>query len=453
MIGELKVDSNKLTQHLILTLLFMLAGTGCQPIPTKSTERELLFCANQAVYLAAIEPDGRAELRRVLDLPKDSTCPIWSHDGKLGLLYRIRRDGLVIRDSLSLIERYSGTVQEVYQFGPRDAEWLFRWLPDGFSMLMISARDYQGAEECRDSFGERSVNGTECWRNYADLYLTGGNLESGLAPWRRLTSLPAPRCELAWSTDGQKVAHTRGNCQEGLAPLPGAIDVLNLQTHELTVIEPGMTDEANSSMIYYDPQWSPDGEAILFTAWSMNKHRTQGCMADLESPQTHLAALGGVPVGYSPDGKKIIWRTDDTLGVTSLKGRETQEWPVSQKNVCLLSSQGWSPDSQRFAWTECRGDDKGLRVLNLETDQIITLTKLVPESLAWSADSYWLAFSDRVCTGHDTCMIDVYVVRADGASLHNVTSNQEMQSVQRGPAGWMGYRYYYAIGDVQWISP
>jgi len=94
-------------------------------------------------------------------------------------------------------------------------------------------------------------------------------------------------------------------------------------------------------------------------------------------------------------------------------------------------------------------------VLDLETAQITTLTDLAPESFAWSTDGNWLAFSDRTPVEDDTCKyrIDVYIAKSDGTNLRNITEGQPMYAVPRGPAGWMGYRYYAAAGDVQWVAP
>ena len=107
--------------HLVLALLLVLAVTGCQTAEVEPPTYELFFCADHAVHLASIEPDGTVQVGRVLDLPEDSVCPMWSPDGRLALLYRFRDERPIIRDSLNLIERSNGIVHELYDLGPRDA--------------------------------------------------------------------------------------------------------------------------------------------------------------------------------------------------------------------------------------------------------------------------------------------------------------------------------------------
>ena len=53
-----------------------------------------------------------------------SDAPVWSPDGMFAVLYRYRKlEPFVQEDSLNLIDRQSGTIKEVYRFGPSDNEW------------------------------------------------------------------------------------------------------------------------------------------------------------------------------------------------------------------------------------------------------------------------------------------------------------------------------------------
>jgi Tol biopolymer transport system component len=365
------------SRHFLLftvLLLSVLMVAGCWSSERELQGHELLFCADQAVFLASIKPDGSAYLDRILDLPEDSTCPTWSPDGQLALMYRFRDQKPIIQDSLSLIERNSGAVHRLYDLAPRDAEWSFRWSPDGVSLLLISARDYRGDENYCDAFTARTMAGTECWQSLADIYLADIRLPDTAVSFQRITTLPTNRCDLAWSPNGCEVAHTRGNnCQGGLVE-PGDIDVLDLQTGDLATLMHGTTDDPDPSTINYFPKWSPDAKMVLYSTWWVDKHTEQLLVTDLESWETRPASPEGILQGWwSPDGTKVAWWTEHTLGVTDLSSGESQEHPIPKNAQWYPGASGWSADSLRFAWAQQsdQPDESGLFILDIERRQLV----------------------------------------------------------------------------------
>jgi Tol biopolymer transport system component len=439
-------------------LLIALTVTGCRSSEVELQRHELLFCADQAVFLASIKPDGSAQIASILDLPEDSTCPAWSPDGQLALMYRFRDTKPTIQDSLSLIERNSGAVHRHYDLGPRDTEWSFRWLPDGVSLLFISARDYQGDQNYCDAFTARTMAGIECWQSLADIYLADIRLPDAAISFQRLTTSPTNRCDLAWSADGRKIAHTRGSTCEGGLVEPGEIEVLDLQTRDLATLMHGTTDDPNPSTINYSPMWSPDGETVLYSTWWVDEHREQLLVTDVESWETRSASPKGILEGYwSPDGSKVVWRTEHTLGITDLSTGESQEYQIPKNAQLHVGPSGWSADSLRFVWAQQtdQPDGSGLFILDIEAAEITTLASSVWEDVTWSPDGDWLAVSVITPVERDICrhgyQIEIHIAKPDGTNLHSITGGQQMCAVQRPPTSWMGYPDRHAAMDVHWL--
>ncbi len=442
--------SNTHIKYLMILLLFM--GVACWPNVGKSSTYELLFCAEQGVYALSRASDGQVSPHKILDLPEGSTCPVWSPDGKLALLYRFRETGPVIEDSLSLIEQQSGAIHEIYRFGPRDTEWAIRWLPDGISLLLNSARDYQGTGICNSFLTDRTINGTDCWNGFADIYKVDIHLHGAPIRFERLTASPSPRCDLAWSPDGRTVAYTHGGCG-GSASEPASINVLDLETHGLTKLVDGTTDAGRQ--VNASPHWAPSGKKISFTSLLMYEGGKL-FLADVKSLDMRQIASENAWGGYwSPDSQKIAWwrNSDGTFGLTNTESGNSQEWRSSKETEYYSGSYGWSPDSQHFVWSEraIYGDEKAFRMVDLTSGKIDTITTLLIDSFAWSPDSAWLAFSVHTPIDRDKCKFqnDIYIVKSDGTGLHSITEGQQLSALECSPGGWRGY--HKILGDVQWV--
>lgn len=207
------MDFSMLIRRMMLPLLLII--TGCQADPSQPTVYDLVFCAEKAVYAASLETATDVPIQKIVTLPNDATCPLWSPDGQYALLYRFKRADYSIDDSLSLIERANDSTREIYHFGPRDTEWAVRWLSDGLSLSLMSARDYQSpsGEDACARFVRGAGGDGNCWAWYADLYLGKMRFsDDAVEPTRISTGLATePICDLAWSPSGLKIAFTLGS--------------------------------------------------------------------------------------------------------------------------------------------------------------------------------------------------------------------------------------------------
>ena len=152
----------------------------------------------------------------------------------------------------------------------------------------------------------------------------------------------------------------------------------------------------------YGPGWSPDSQWVTFGVgqWFQQRNGGKAVVCRIRRDGTGLEVLTdgsedcGFPA-YSADGKQIVYR-------------------VAGKN-----------------W--------GLRVLDLDTRKITTLTTEWDNSPQWSPDGSKILFTRKV----DAVNYDVFTVRPDGSDLYRLTTNR----------GNDGHAFWTADGkQITWAS-
>ncbi len=152
----------------------------------------------------------------------------------------------------------------------------------------------------------------------------------------------------------------------------------------------------------FQPTWSPDSQWLAFGVgyWFQERKSHQATIVRVRRDGSELEALtdgnthSGFP-SYSVDGKEIVFRV----------------------------------------WGE---NEKGLRILNLDTRKVRVLTDELDNLPNWSPDGKRIVFTRRV----DAVNFDIYTIRPDGSDLNRLTTNR----------GNDGHAVWTADGRILWNS-
>ncbi len=302
---------NKCARGLIL-ILFAL-GVSCQPALVRPPAYDLLFCAEQAVYIASIRSDDQTQIRRSLDLPEGSMCPVWSPDGKRIAFISSEFAAKEYTRRITLMNRDGSHLTDLAEGGGAPS-----WSPDG---RYIVYRDVRGnlAVVNAQSGEVTSLEGD-------------GSRGGGFGP--------------VWSPDGQHIAFTAYTSY--------------LNGHEeIYVVAADGTDETRltyGATHSSNPTWSPDGKRIAFSSLKDFRPEETGSgywaieLMDADgSNRVQLTRHESGWATWTPDGQHLIfphYYDDKTsmfvIGVDG--GAETQ--------LATLPWSGelsFSPDRQRVA--------------------------------------------------------------------------------------------------------
>ncbi len=456
--GVTTVKSRIIARWLVF-LGLMVVVTSCQ-VANPSPTADLMFCANQAVFSITLGNDGKTEMRKVVDLPDDASCPVWSPEGKFAVLYRYRQVApFVQEDSLNLIDRQTGAIKEIYRFGPGDDDWAINWLSDGADFVVASAQAQLKDTTAKCDPSVRSLNnlyGLECWKAYTDFYRGRLSLQNGLVELERLTYSPMKRCSLEWSPDGSKLAFTHGAlCSEGGGD-EGSVSVLDLDTKVVSPIidaaayiaeHPGGVNRSVPS------GWSPNGQQLAISSLQDN-YVAHNYIAD----NTGLRSVppeGVYGRTWLPDGKRLLW-LNRGFGVTNIESGKTETLPISLDPQHSIGEWAISPDSRYLAWQEIDTQDKTgqIRIFDFTKKTTSAILNVKSVTLAWSPDGQSLAFSveTQLKPNKHDYQISIYVVKPDASGLRNLTEGQQMKTLPCCFPGGMGWGWYDRfVKDVQWV--
>lgn len=177
----------------------------------------------------------------------------------------------------------------------------------------------------------------------------------------------------------------------------------------------------------YDPNWSPDGEKIVFISeregnndiFIMNADGSEQTQLTYTKEDEHFPA-------FSPDGKFIVYSSEyedgTNLYILGIGASEPSliEFPGIKKVNCKYPD--WSPDGDWLVFSCFGGDMKAGIYIAHPDGSDLQLVKGGPlHNPVWSPDGEMIAF-DGEPTG---CKFEVYVMKKDGSQMKQVTENPE----------------------------
>jgi len=214
----------------------------------------------------------------------------------------------------------------------------------------------------------------------------------------------------------------------------------------------------NNAAVDYLPDWSPDGSSIAFTSsrtgsydlWTMNADGSN------QQPVVTTSAWDDYP-RWSPNGRRLALST--TAVTDGVPNSEIFVWSadsgLTQVTHTAMEDQwpDWSPDG-RIIYSEGskRQSNWDLLVINPDGSGRTTLVGGPQADVkgTWSPDGQWIAFSRITSDTNGNGALDeedagdVWVGRADGSNLRQLTSGQWTFTLAWSPdSKWIAYVLQY----------
>ena len=172
-----------------------------------------------------------------------------------------------------------------------------------------------------------------------------------------------------------------------------------------------------------DPAWSPDGRKIAYLLVKDGKKvvhlmNPDGSGSEPVTPATHSA----IHPSFTPDGKAILYSTDDDLRPPAKNESDIYRINLATKNVTKLVSGGvntfpvMSPDGRKIAYRKIVGDmNSEVFVANADGSDPRNLTNhwTFEGWPQWSPDGKTIAFAgNRGNAGYQ-----IFLMNADGSNV------------------------------------
>jgi Tol biopolymer transport system component len=203
-------------------------------------------------------------------------------------------------------------------------------------------------------------------------------------------------------------------------------------------------------------QWTPKGDAILFGVGGFFTDRAQGAQVALIKPDgsgyrelTSGPNNNGFP-SMAPDGRRFVYRTVGSEGM-GLRIKELESGNIATLTTDYDNFPLWSPRGDLILFT--RKIDGDFEVFTIRPDgkdlKRLTFAPGNEGHCAWSPDGQWILFSTSRMGFKDEAPYtdspqpygEVFVMRHDGSNVRQLTDNQWEDA---GPAWLPPMRYQAA---------
>jgi Tol biopolymer transport system component len=176
------------------------------------------------------------------------------------------------------------------------------------------------------------------------------------------------------------------------------------------------------------PRWSPDQKQIVFSL-SIHSIRTQNYL---------VSANGGIPQpvlpgdpdesdpNWSPDGNSLLYTADGSLNVLELRTHKASVVPGSEK----LFSPHWSPDGRYII--AMSNDMQKLMLFDFKTQKWSELTAITAAFPNWSRDGNYVYFHSF---GSETAL---YRVRISDHKLEKIANLKGLRLTIGAWGTWCG---------------
>jgi TolB protein len=203
-------------------------------------------------------------------------------------------------------------------------------------------------------------------------------------------------------------------------------------SHSSCADEPGVIRLTTDGELKQRPNWSPDGERVVFA-----RHRGASIflfLRDVKSGREERLTTQTSPeydAVFSPDGKELLLAFDKLspnqgdIEVHRLALSDRKLTPVATTQGALSHEESpcWSPDGKRFAFTSTRHGNQELYVADIQGGDWLRLTTdpAIDAHPAWSPDGKLIAFAtDRWGD------LEIALIEPDGSNLRRLTESKAL---------------------------
>jgi TolB protein len=249
---------------------------------------------------------------------------------------------------------------------------------------------------------------------------------------QRLTDSPARDFEPDWSPDGQSIVFSSDRDD----PANAQLYVMDADGNNQRALMPFVAAD------FVAPRWSPDGKWILMHSNQLIAGQPWFEIYKVRADGTELTNLSNTPgnnfrADWSPDGTRIVFASERD------GNRELYVMNADGSNqVRLTNNQAddnrprWSPDGKKILFESNRdGDNTALYVMDApattvadpQEDKIrlLTFPGFNSQAGAWAVDGAKIVFSADRDSGSDQNW-DIYIMDADGGNLYRLTADPEL---------------------------
>jgi Tol biopolymer transport system component len=216
--------------------------------------------------------------------------------------------------------------------------------------------------------------------------------------------------EAQWSPDGRRIAFS-SDCGNKYDLSCGDIEIVGASgrgrgkiTHAAELDPSGRDDS---------PTWSPDGTRLAFSRGPIDSPDHGVYVVHVGGgPLTRIAKLEYWSLAWSPDGRRIafVWGRGSIAPYVGVMNADGTRASVVARGAGYGAKPDWSPDGTRLVFTKGSLSVGRICVVGAGGGRVRCLARGFEP--AWSPDGQEIAFARGG---------DIYVMRADGTRLRNVT--------------------------------
>lgn len=179
------------------------------------------------------------------------------------------------------------------------------------------------------------------------------------------------------------------------------------------------------------PVWSPDGKQIALSM--VRDHMTWGVyLLDLDSGKMTQLTEDGVPSGWSPDGRQIVYTGNQTPGIFVINKDGSQPTKVITNGY----SPSWSPDGKTIRFIM----DFAIATVPVNNKNGQGLQRLAEQKGRWLHEYEWSPDQKQVAfigfeENNATAPNVIYLMDADGSNLRELAISTDAASVAWSPDG------------------